>query len=202
MSLNTALAILLLLTYALYLVFMLKTHPQLFKSAEGTKAEHAEGPAWGLPRAIGSLVGASVLAAWMSEILVGAAEGTGNALGMSQAFIGLVLVAVVGGAAESLSAIAAGRKNKMDLSLGIALGSSIQIALFVAPVLVLLSWLIAPEPLTLAFHRAEVGALFLTVLIGTVVAGDGRSNWYKGVQLIVVYVAIAMMFYFVPEVTR
>ncbi|HEV2671403.1 MAG TPA: calcium/proton exchanger [Gemmatimonadales bacterium] len=201
-SLNTALAVLLLVTYGLYLVFMLGTHPQLFKSAAGAKPEHGHGPVWGLPRALGSLVGASVLAAWMSEILVGAAEGTGKALGMSQAFIGLVLVAVVGGAAESLSAISAGLKNKMDLSLGIALGSSIQIALFVAPVLVLLSWLIAPAPLTLAFHRAELGALFLTVLIGTVVASDGRSNWYRGTQLLVVYVAIALMFYFVPEVSR
>jgi Ca2+:H+ antiporter len=203
LSLNTALAVLLLLAYGLYLLFMLKTHGELFKSAggKGSKAEHPAGAAWGLPRAIGSLVGASVLAAWMSEILVGAAEGTGRALGMSQAFIGLVLVAVVGGAAESLSAIAAGRKNKMDLSIGIALGSSIQIALFVAPLLVLLSWLIAPQPLTLAFHRAELGALLLTVLIGTVVVGDGRANWYKGVQLIVVYVAIALLSYFVPQVS-
>ena len=199
--LNTALAVLLLVAYALYLVFMLKTHPQLFKSAEGTKGAHHEGPAWSLRRAIGTLVGASVLAAWMSEILVGAAEGTGKAMGMSQAFIGLVLVAIVGGAAESLSAIAAGRKNKMDLSIGIALGSSIQIALFVAPVLVLLSWAIAPQPLTLSFHRVEVGALLLTVLIGTVVAGDGRANWYKGVQLIVVYLAIALLAYFVPQVS-
>lgn len=202
LSLNTALAVLLLVTYGLYLVFMLGTHSHVFKSAEGADAAHHVGPVWGLPRAVGGLVGASVLAAWMSEILVGAAEGTGKALGMSQAFIGLVLVAVVGGAAESLSAIAAGRKNKMDLSLGIALGSSIQIALFVAPVLVLLSWVIAPQPLTLAFHRAELGALLLTVLIGAVVSGDGRSNWYKGTQLIVVYAAIALMFYFVPEVSR
>jgi Ca2+:H+ antiporter len=202
-KLNTALAIVLLLTYGLYLLFMLRTHPHVFKSAKGA-GEHAAGheAAWSISRAVGTLVGASVLAAWMSEILVGAAEGTGTALGMSQAFIGLVLVAVVGGAAESLSAIAAGRKNKMDLSLGIALGSSIQIALFVAPVLVLLSWLIAPAPLTLAFHRAELGALFLTVLIGTVVASDGRSNWYRGTQLVVVYVAIALMFYFVPEVAN
>lgn len=199
-SLNTALSIVLLVAYGLYLVFMLKTHPELFKSVGGKKAEHHEGPVWSLPRAIGSLVGASVLAAWMSEVLVGAAEGTGKALGMSQAFIGLVLVAVVGGAAESLSAIAAGRKNKMDLSIGIALGSSIQIALFVAPLLVLLSWVIAPQPLTLAFHRAELGALLLTVLIGTVVSGDGRANWYKGVQLIVVYLAIALLSYFVPQV--
>jgi Ca2+:H+ antiporter len=205
LSLNTALAIVLLVAYALYLLFMLKTHPQLFKSvksAGGKAGAHPEGPVWSVGRAIGSLVAASVVAAWMSEILVGAAEGTGKSLGMSQAFIGLVLVAVVGGAAESLSAIAAGRKDKMDLSIGIALGSSIQIALFVAPVLMLLSWLIAPQPLTLAFHRAELGALLLTVLIGTVVASDGRSNWYKGVQLVVVYLAIALLSYFIPEVTR
>jgi len=201
-SLNTALAIVLLVAYALYLLFMLKTHPQLFKSAGGKEAEHHEGPVWSVGRAIGSLVGASVVTAWMSEILVGAAEGTGKSLGMSQAFIGLVLVAVVGGAAESLSAIAAGRKNKMDLSIGIALGSSIQIALFVAPLLVLLSWLIAPQPLTLAFHRAELGALLFTVLIGTVVASDGRTNWFKGVQLIVVYLAIALLSYFIPEVSK
>lgn len=201
-SLNTALAVLLLVTYGLYLVFMLKTHPQLFKSAETSKPQHAAGPMWSVPRAVGSLVGASVLAAWMSEILVGAAEGTGAALGMSQAFIGLVLVAIVGGIAESLSAVAAGWKGNMDLTMGIALGSSIQIALFVAPLLVLLSWVIAPQPLSLAFHRAELGALFLTVLIGTVVSGDGHGNWYKGVQLIVVYAAIALMFYFVPEVSQ
>ena len=109
---------------------------------------------------------------------------------------------MVGGAAESLSAVAAGLKNKLDLSMGIALGSSIQIALFVAPVLVLLSFLIAPQPLTLVFHRAELGALFLTVLIGIVVSSDGRGNWYKGTQLLVVYAAIALMFYFVPEVSR
>jgi Ca2+:H+ antiporter len=197
-------AFVLLVAYGLYLLFMLKTHPEFFSSSvsNAEHQEHHDGTEhWGMPRAIGTLLFASVLAAWMSEILVGAAEGTGKALGMSQAFIGLVLVAVVGGAAESLSAIAAGRKNKMDLSLGIALGSSIQIALFVAPLLVLLSWLIAPEPLTLAFHRAELGALFLTVLIGIVISSDGRANWYRGTQLIVVYAAIALMFYFVPELS-
>jgi len=199
-SLNVAMAVLLLVTYGLYLVFMLRTHPQLFQSAKGSKPDHGHGPVWSIPRAVGTLVAASVLAAWMSEILVGAAEGTGKSLGMSQAFIGLVLVAVVGGSAESLSAIAAGWKNNVDLTMGIALGSSIQIALFVAPVLVLLSRAIAPEPLSLAFHRAELGALFLTVLIGTVVSGDGRSNWYKGTQLVVVYIGIALMFYFVPDV--
>ena len=150
-------------------------------------------------RAVGSLLGASVLAAWMSEILVGAAEGTGKALGMSQVFIGIVFLAIIGGAAESGSAIAMARKNKLDLTVGIAMGSSIQIALFVAPVLVLASDFIAPQPLELSFSRAEIGTLFLGVLIGAMVAGDGRSNWYKGVQLVAVYAMIAMLFYFLPE---
>ncbi len=197
--LNAGLAALLLVTYALYLVFMLKTHPGVF-SAEGGHGAHAEeGGRWSLPRAVGSLVTASVLAAWMSEILVGAAEGTGRALGMSQVFIGIVFLAIVGGAAESGSAVAMGRKNKMDLAMGIAIGSCIQIALFVAPLLVLASYFVAPQPLELAFGRAEIGSLFMAVLIGAVVAGDGRSNWYKGVQLIVVYVIIALMFYFLPD---
>jgi Ca2+:H+ antiporter len=149
-------------------------------------------------RAVGSLVGASVLAAWMSEILVGAAEGTGKALGMSEVFIGIVFLALVGGAAESGSAVAMARKNKLDLTVGIAMGSSIQIALFVAPVLVLASGFIAPQPLELSFSRAEIGTLFLSVLIGALVAGDGRSNWYKGVQLMLVYAMIAILFYFLP----
>jgi len=154
---------------------------------------------WGVPRAIFSLIGASVLAAWMSEILVGAAEGTGKALGMSQIFIGIVFLAIVGGAAESGSAIAVARKNKMDLAVGIALGSSIQIALFVAPVLVFASYFIAPQPLELSFGRGEVGSLFIGVLIGAIVCGDGQSNWFKGVQLVTVYVIIALMFYFLPS---
>jgi Ca2+:H+ antiporter len=94
------------------------------------------------------------------------------------------------------------RKDKMDLTVGIALGSSIQIALFVAPLLVLLSYVVAPAPLDLAFGRQELGSLFLAVLIGAMVSGDGRSNWYKGVQLITVYVTIALLFYFMPDVAR
>jgi len=198
--LNVGLAVVLLIAYALYLVFMLKTHPGAFAAQSGHPGDETEGTHWSMPRAVGSLVGASVLAAWMSEILVGAAEGTGTALGMSQVFIGIVFVAIVGGAAESLSAIVMARKNRMDMTVGIALGSSIQIALFVAPLLVLASYFIAPQPLELSFGRAEVGALFMAVLIGAVVAGDGRSNWYKGVQLVTVYLIIALMFYFMPDV--
>src|SRR6185369_13023865 len=151
--LNIGIAILLLVAYALYILFSLKTHSTAFASVETENAEH-HGEQWSVARAVGSLVLASVLAAWMSEKLVGAAEATGHALGMSQVFIGIVFVAIVGGAAESGSAIAMARKNKMDLSLGIALGSCVQIALFVAPILVLASYFIAPKPLELAFGRA------------------------------------------------
>ena len=138
----------------------------------------------------------------MSEILVGAAEGTGKSLGMSDVFIGIVFLAMIGGAAESGSAIAMARKNKLDLTIGIAMGSSIQIALFVAPVLVFASLVMAPQPLELSFSRAELGTLFLAVLIGAIVAGDGRSNWYKGIQLVLVYMMIAILFYFLPEGVR
>jgi Ca2+:H+ antiporter len=196
--LNTGIAVVLLLAYGLYLVFSLKTHPGAFASVDSGDEAHHEGKQWSTARAVGSLIAASVLAAWMSEILVGAAEGTGKSLGMTQTFIGIVFLAIVGGAAESGSAIAVARKNKMDLSVGIALGSSIQIALFVAPVLVLLSYFIAPQPLELSFNRAETGSLFMGVLIGTLVCGDGQSNWYKGVQLVTVYTIIALMFYFIP----
>jgi len=196
--LNLGIVVVLLLAYGLYLLFSLKTHPGAFASVEGGEGAHDEGQQWSVSRAIGSLLAASALAAWMSEILVGAAEGTGQALGMSQAFIGIVFLAIVGGAAESGSAIVMARKNKVDLSVGIALGSSIQIALFVAPVLVLASYFVAPQPLELSFNRAEVGSLFIGVLLGTVVCGDGQANWYKGVQLVTVYTIIALMFYFLP----
>jgi formate hydrogenlyase subunit 4 len=196
--LNLGMAFVLLIAYGLYLLFMLKTHPESFSAAGGQEEHHHAGAQWGIPRAVASLLVASVLAAWMSEILVGAAEGTGKALGMSQTFIGIVFLAIVGGAAESGSAIAMALKNKVDLTVGIALGSCIQIALFVAPVLVLLSYAVAPRPLELSFGRAELGCLFLAVLIGAMVSADGRSNWYKGVQLITVYVIMAFLFSAIP----
>lgn len=197
---NLGTAFVLLASYVLYLVFLLKTHPDYFKSVTTSEVEHGhDGPQWSVGRAVGSLLGASALAAWMSEILVGAAEGTGKALGMSEVFIGIVFLAVIGGAAESGSAIAMARKNKPDLTVGIAMGSSIQIVLFVAPLLVLLSGLVAPQPLELSFTRAELGTLFLGVLVASIVAGDGRSHWYKGAQLMLMYVMIAILFYFLPQ---
>ena len=201
--LNVGIAVMLLIAYCLYILFSLKTHSSAFASldTEGEGAHHGH-QQWSIPRAVISLLVASALAAWMSEILVGAAEETGKALGMSQIFIGIVFVAVVGGAAESGSAVAMAQKNKMDLSVGIALGSCIQIALFVAPLLVIASYFIAPQPLELAFSRAEIGSLFMAVLIGALVCGDGQSNWYKGVQLVTVYAIIALMFYLVPQIPK
>jgi Ca2+:H+ antiporter len=196
--LNIGIAVLLLIAYALYILFSLRTHTSSFASVESESHDHHE-EQWSVARAVITLLASSVLAAWMSEILVGAAEETGKALGMSQLFIGIVFVAIVGGAAESGSAIAMARKNKMDLSVGIASGSCIQIALFVAPILVLASYFVAPQPLELAFGRAEMGSLFIAVLIGALVSGDGQGNWYKGVQLITVYAIIAMMFYLMPQ---
>jgi Ca2+:H+ antiporter len=201
-QLNIGIAILLLCAYGLYILYSLKTHSSAFASSEIAHESDTHEEHWSVSRAVITLLAASVLAAWMSEILVGAAEETGEALGMSQVFIGIVFVAIVGGAAESGSAIAMARKNKMDLSVGIALGSCIQIALFVAPLLVLASYFIAPQPLELAFGRAEIGSLLMAVLIGALVCGDGQSNWFKGVQLITVYAIVALMFYLIPEVTR
>ena len=196
--LNVGLSIVLLVTYILYLFFMIKTHPDFFKSSETEVKEEEHEKHWSVGRAVISLIVASLLAAWMSEVLVGSAEETGKALGMTTTFIGIIILAIVGGAAESLSAISMATKNKMDLTLSIALGSCIQIALLIAPMAVLMSYLIGEQPINLAFGRVELGALFFAVLMGIMVATDGKSNWYKGVQLIVVYFIIAILFYFMP----
>ena len=125
-------------------------------------------------------------------------EGTGEALGLSSAFLGIVLLASVGGIAEGMSAIAMARKGRFDLSVGIALGSCILISLFVAPVLVFASYFVGPHPFLLSFSLGGVGLLFLSVLIGSLVAAGGSGHWYKGVQLIAVYVMIGLLLYFVP----
>jgi Ca2+:H+ antiporter len=194
---NLAVAVVLLVTYFLSLVFMLKTHPDFFESM-GENDGPSDEARWSLTRALATLLLTSILVAFMSEILVGAVEETAKVLNMSQAFIGIVVIAIVGGAAESSSAVAMGVKNRMDLSVSIAIGSSIQIALFVAPVLVLASYFMAPQPLNLVFNRILLWVVFFTVLIGATVAGDGKANWFKGVQLITVYVIMAIMFYFLP----
>jgi Ca2+:H+ antiporter len=197
-ALDTGVCVVLLAIYVLYLVFMLRTHPDFFSVVKGKEEQH--GPSWSKLRAGATLVGASAGAAWMSEVLVGAAEETGHELGMSPTFIGIILLAILGGAAESGAAIAMARKDKMDLSVGIAMGSSIQIALFVTPVLVFASHFVAPQPLRLSFTRIEIGALFFGVLIGITLAADGRANWFKGVQLVGFYLILAALFYLLPVV--
>ena len=196
--LNINLAVVLLIGYILYLFFMIKTHPDFFKSKDSGEHTDDHEEKWSLTRALVTLLAASVLAAFMSEVLVGAAEETGKVLGMSEVFVGVIFLAIVGGAAESISAVSMAAKNKMDLSIGILLGSSIQIALFVAPVLVILSTFIGPGQLNLSFPRSLIVTLFLTVILGAMIAGDGRSNWYKGVQLIIVYLIMGMMLYLIP----
>jgi len=198
--LNLTVCMVLLLAYVLYLVFMIKTHPDFFRSDAVTDHKEEHGKRWSRPVALTALLVASVLAAFMSEVLVGAAEETGKVLGMSSVFIGIIFLAIVGGAAESISAITMAAKNKMDLSIGIALGSSIQIALFIAPLLVILSTFVGPHQLNLSFSRGMILAMFLAVILASVVAGDGRSNWYKGVQLIIVYLIMGTMLYFIPAV--
>lgn len=200
--LNIGIVVVLFAAYLLYLLFMLKTHPAYFASVGGGEKSHGQGETWSLSRSVGSLTGATVLVAWMSEILVGAAEGTGKALGLSQTFTGIVFLSIIGGAAQSVPAVVMARKNKLDLTVGMLMGSCIQIVLFVAPVLVVASFFMGSEPLMLSFNRAETGALVIGVVLATVVCGDGRSNWYKGVQLVTVYFIIALMFYFIPATGR
>ncbi|HET9855036.1 MAG TPA: calcium/proton exchanger [Methylomirabilota bacterium] len=194
-------SLVLLATYICYLVYMVRTHPEFFATSKATNDHIGHGgPQWSAARAVGTLLAASAAAAWMSEILVGAAEATGHELGMSSVFLGMILLAIIGGAAESGSAIAMGRRNQPDIAVGIAMGSSIQIALFVTPVLVLLSNVIAPAPLGLAFSRLEIGTLLLGTLIVVTTAGDGRATWFKGIQLLAVYLVIAASVYWLPVV--
>jgi Ca2+:H+ antiporter len=150
-------------------------------------------------RAAVVLAAATVGIAWMSEIMVGAIEPAAHELGLSNIFVGVFLVAILGNAAEHATAVAAAMKNRMDLSLSIAIGSSIQVALFVAPVLVLASLFLGPKSMDLAFQPGLVLTILLSVLITGQVAGDGRSDWLKGMQLLAVYLVLALTFFFLPE---
>jgi Ca2+:H+ antiporter len=193
--LSVSISILLLLTYALYLVFSLVTPSALFTGS--FEPEEKEPPS-SLGRAIGVLAVATVAIAWMSEIMVGAIEPTARELGLSNAFVGVFLVAIMGNAAEHATAVSAALKNRMDLSLSIAIGSSVQVALFVAPVLVLASFGLGPAPMDLAFPSGLVLMVVLSVLIVGQVVSDGRSDWLKGLQLLAVYVILGLTFFFLP----
>jgi len=196
-KINLGLAGLLLVLYGLYLLFMIVTHPEDFESSGQDDADEHE-VHWSKAVCISVLVGSSVLAAVLSEVLVGAVEGTGEALGLSTAFLGIVLLASVGGAAEGMSAVTMARKGRIDLSLGISLGSCILVALFVAPLLVFASYFVGPQPFLLSFNGGGIVLLFLALVIGALVTVGGSGNWYKGVQLITVYLMIALLLYFVP----
>ncbi|MBB3017055.1 Ca2+:H+ antiporter [Microvirga lupini] len=196
-SLDLVVAVVLLGLYGLFLLYSLRTHPETFTELNAPSSEeNGEPPSlrWG----VATLLVASLGAAWMSEILVGAAEQAGHALGMSQMFMGVIVLALVGSAAESGSAIAMARANRPDLSIGIALGSCVQIALFVAPVLVLVAPAMGQPQFRLVFSQAEMWMLFGAVLLGATVTTTGQSNWFKGAQLLALYLIIAAILYLIP----
>jgi len=197
-GLSMEISVILLVVYVLSLAFTLITHKQLF-GGEGREAHGGEEQPWTVGKSIAVLAGATALIAWISEILVGSVQHAADNFGMTSVFVGVIIVAIIGNAAEHSTAILVARKNRMDLALGIAIGSSIQIALFVAPLLVLLSYFIAPSPMNLVFTPAEVIAVTLSVLICAQVANDGESNWMEGVQMLAVYAILGLMFYFLPE---
>lgn len=189
-------AVVLIVLYVLYLVYT------LFTKSGQAEAPHFDAPATHdrkvLYRAIGLLLVSTLAIVFMSEILVGALEPTAEQWGLSDLFVGVMLVPLVGNIAEHLVAVQTALKNKMDLTIGIAVGSGIQIALFVAPVLVLVSQFVGPQPMSLIFNNYELAALVGAVLIATLVSVDGRTNWLEGAQLLALYAVVALAFYYVP----
>jgi Ca2+:H+ antiporter len=204
-GLSLEIALVLVVVYVLHLIFSLRTHKQLFagdSDEDGTgetEAAHAGEQPWSIKKSVAVLAGATALVAWMSEILVGSVEHAAHAFGMTSIFVGVIVVAIVGNAAEHSTAILVATKNRMDLALSIAIGSSIQIALFVAPVLVFASYLLGPRPMDLVFTPAEVLAVVVTVWITGQVVQDGISNWIEGAQMLAVYTILGLVFYFLPE---
>ena len=195
--LSVLVSVTLLVTYALNLVFSLGTHRALFAGEEHRPAEPHEG-GWSVKRAALVLAGATAGVAWMSEILVGAIDPAAKELGLNDVFVGVFVVAILSCAAELFAAVTAARKDRMSLSLSIAMGASVQVALFVGPLLVLLSYGMGPRPMDLAFSGGLVLSILLSALITGQVSADGRSDWLRGVQLLVVYVMLGLAFFFAP----
>jgi Ca2+:H+ antiporter len=187
-KLSLGLAVLLIAAYGLGMLFSLKTHRELFGSV--THGEEGEEP-WPIGLALATLAGVTVLVALVSEIFVESVQEAAVAFGMTPAFVGFIVVALVGAAAEMASAFSGARKNRMDLSVGIALGSASQIALFVAPVLVLLSYFIAPAPMDLRFWPGAVVMMLIATLTASLVTNSGRSAWFVGVLVLMVYLIFA-----------
>jgi Ca2+:H+ antiporter len=198
-NLSLGLAVLLIVTYGLGLFFSLKTHREFFGGAE--RDEGGEAP-WPLGLALATLAGVTVLVALVSEVFVESVQKAAEALGMTPAFVGFIVVALVGGAAEMASAFSGARKNRLDLSVGIALGSASQIALFVAPVLVLLSYVLGPAPMSLEFWPGAVAMILVAMLTAALVTNSGRSAWFVGVLLLMVYAIFAMTLYLLPPQVR
>ena len=196
LPLSLGLSCILLVTYALGLFHSLKTHKELFASAAGGEG-HEETP-WPVGVALVILAIVTVCIALVSEIFVGSVQQAAVSFGVSKAFVGFIIVSLVGAAAEMTAAFSAARKNRLDLSVGIAMGSSAQIALFVAPVLLILSYFVAPTPMDLNFGGGQVLLVLLTTLTVSLVVSVGRSTWYSGVQLLAVYAIFAVTLYLFP----
>lgn len=192
---SVGLALLLVVAYGLGMLFSLKTHHELFASVE--QGEAGEAP-WPIGLALATLAGVTVLVALVSEVFVESVQKAAEAFGMTPAFVGFVVVALVGAAAEMASAFSAARKNRLDLSVGIALGSASQIALFVAPVLVLLSYVMGPSPMDLQFWPGAVVMMLIATLTASLVTNSGRSAWFVGVLVLMVYLIFAMTLYLLP----
>jgi Ca2+:H+ antiporter len=196
-ELSLEISIVLFLVYALSLIFSLITHKNIFLDQAGNPHSGAENGNWGIGKAFGVLLGATVGVALASEFLVGAIESTAETLGLTKVFVGVIIVAVIGNAAEHSTAVLMALKNKMDLSMNIAIGSSIQVALFVAPLLVFLSYLFG-SPMDLRFTLFEVLAVTLSAVVVNLVAQDGESHWMEGVLLLAVYLILGIAFFFLP----
>jgi Ca2+:H+ antiporter len=185
-------SLILLASYGAGLWFSLKTHRRVFNPYE----EDESGGAWPLKKSLIYLAAAGVGVGVMSEILVGSIEEASKSIGLSEFFVGVFVVAIVGNAAEHWVAVKVAVKDKMDLAVNIAIGSSAQIALFVAPLLVLLSFVFGPNPMALVFNGYELGGLLFAVLVANLVTQDGESNWFEGVQLVSLYAVLGLVFYF------
>ena len=194
-KLSVGLSVLLIVAYGLGLVFTLKTHREIFGSTEHGAGDEAP---WPLGLALATLAGVTVLVALVSEVFVESVQGAALELGMTPAFVGFIVVALVGGAAEMASAFSGARQNRLDLSVGIALGSAAQIALFVAPVLVLLSYVMGPAPMSLQFWPGAVVMMLIATMTAALVTNSGRSAWFVGVLVLMVYMIFAMTLYLLP----
>ena len=194
-TLSVGVSLILLISYAAGLLFSLKTHKDLFNPSHDEE-DHGGEP-WTVRRSVIMLAGAGVAVGVMSEILVSSITEASESLGLSPFFVGVIVVAVVGNAAEHWVSVYFAMKNKIGLSVNIAVGSAAQIALFVAPVLVLASFFIGPFPMALVFNGFEIGAIFLAVLIADQITQRGESTWYEGLQLLAIYAVLALTFFFV-----